>query len=156
MALPVKAFQNRNTVILPFRLCIGVLFIYASLHKIEAPANFAQTIADFEVLPHWSINAVAVFLPWIELWAGICLVLGILVRSNALVLALLLTAFSWATLINVLRGSNIDCGCFISDTKRPVTGLTVVRDIIWLAMTATLVALERRMFSLRILPLRRL
>jgi hypothetical protein len=46
--------------------------------------------------------------------------LGVLVRSNALVLSTLLIAFSCATLINVLRGSNINCGCFVSRTPIPV------------------------------------
>jgi uncharacterized membrane protein YphA (DoxX/SURF4 family) len=126
-----------------------MLFIYASLHKIQGPANFADTIASFEVLPHWSVNSVAVILPWIELWGGVCLLVGIFVRSNALLLGMLLIAFSMATLLNVLRGSNIDCGCFFEDVGHPITGWTVARDIAWLAMAVTVVVLERRVFSFR-------
>jgi uncharacterized membrane protein YphA (DoxX/SURF4 family) len=154
MALSLQSLQNRNSIILPFRLYIGSLFIYASLHKIEDPSSFAQTIANFEVLPHWSINAIAIVLPWIELLGGIFLVLGVFVRSNALVLSILLIAFAGATLINVLRGSNINCGCFLDDVESPITAWTVIRDIIWFAMTVTLVALERRMFSWRKLQIR--
>ena len=152
MRLSVKRLQNRNTVILPLRLYIGVLFIYASIHKIEGPANFAETIASFEVLPHWSINGVAVVLPWVEFWGGVCLLLGIFVRSNALVLGMLLIAFSVAALLNVLRGSNISCGCFLQDAGHAITGWTVARDVVWLVMTAAIFVLERRMFSFRRLP----
>lgn len=152
MRLSVKRLQNRNTVILPLRLYIGALFIYASIHKIEGPANFAETIASFEVLPHWSINGIAVVLPWVELWGGVCLLLGIFVRSNALVLGMLLIAFSMAAFLNVLRGSNISCGCFLEDVGHAITGWTVARDVVWLAITAAIVVLERRMFSFRRLP----
>lgn len=149
MILPLKRLLNRNTIILLFRLYIGGLFIYASIHKIEGPANFAETIAGFEVLPHWSINAVAVVLPWIEFWGGVFLVLGVFVRSSALVLGILLAFFSAATFLNVHRGVNIDCGCFLGDINHPITTWTVIRDIIWLAMAAALFVLERRMFSFR-------
>jgi uncharacterized membrane protein YphA (DoxX/SURF4 family) len=149
MTFPVKRLRNRNTVILPLRLYIGILFIYASLHKIEAPANFAETIASFEVLPHWSINGVAVILPWVELWGGVSLVVGIFVRSSALVLGTLLITFSVATLVNVLRGSNISCGCLFEHAGHPITGWIVARDIAWLAMATTIVVLERRSFSFR-------
>jgi putative oxidoreductase len=149
MRLTVKRFKNRNTVILPLRFYIGALFVYASIHKIQEPANFAEMIAGFEVLPYWSINVVAVFLPWVELWGGVYLLLGMFVRSSALVLGMLLVAFSVATLLNVLRGSNINCGCFLENANHPITGWSVARDVVWLVMTTTIVVLERRMFSFR-------
>jgi putative oxidoreductase len=142
-------FKGRNRVLIPLRIYIGGLFIYASLHKIEGPSNFAGTVASFELLPYWSVNAVAIILPWIEFWSGVFLVLGVFVRSSALTVCALLSVFFGATLVNVIRGSNIDCGCFVSDKSQPITYWTVTRDAAWLAMAVTIFILERRVLSLR-------
>ena len=53
------------------RLLIGGLFIYASVHKIFDPLDFAASIRNYNILPaSWS-NMTAVILPWIELGVGV-------------------------------------------------------------------------------------
>jgi hypothetical protein len=150
MLSSLKKFANRNVIILPLRLYIGGLFVYACIHKITDPADFANTVASYEMLPHWAVNLVAVMLPWMEFWAGVLLVLGVFVRSSAMLLSMFLAVFSVGALVNLLRGAQISCGCFSSDINYAISLWTVTRDVIWLQMALTILfLLERRVVSSR-------
>jgi putative oxidoreductase len=99
------------------RLLIGGLFIYASAHKIYYPLDFAAAIRNYSLLPpSWS-NFVALTLPWIELGAGIFLILGIQTRPSALITTGLLGIFLGALIYAFHIGLDIDCGCFSSSAS---------------------------------------
>ncbi|MBF0258252.1 MAG: DoxX family membrane protein [Desulfamplus sp.] len=115
------------------RLYIGGIFIYASLHKINLPSEFSDNIASYMLIPHWLVNPMAVFLPWIELVSGVCLVSGIRVRASAAVICTLLGIFTIAVVVVLLNKIPIDCGCF-QNVGDPVSWLTAGRDLIWLIM----------------------
>ena len=96
------------------RWFLGVLFVYASYHKIMDPAGFAKIIFGYDLFPAVSINVIAVVLPYIELTAGLALILGIFPRAAAVIISGLLMAFILAISINAIRGHEFDCGCFSS------------------------------------------
>ncbi|MFA5906644.1 MAG: MauE/DoxX family redox-associated membrane protein [Desulfobacula sp.] len=115
------------------RFYLGGLFIYASLNKINFPAEFSDNIAAYVLVPHFFVNPMAVFMPWIELVSGVCLVAGIRVRASATVICTLLALFITALVIVLLKKTPIDCGCF-QNVGDPVSHVTLIRDLIWLAM----------------------
>lgn len=94
------------------RWVLGTAFIYASYHKIIEPAQFAKVIYGYYLFPAFTINFIAIVLPFIELFCGLALVLGIYPRSAALIINFLLAAFIMALSINMIRGQEFDCGCF--------------------------------------------
>jgi len=104
--------QRSSLLELVLRWITGVSFIYASIHKIAAPAAFAKIIYGYYLFPDASINLIAVILPFVELAAGMALILGIYPRSAGLIVCTLLTLFSLAVSVNLLRGHQFDCGCF--------------------------------------------
>jgi len=100
------------------RVVLGLTFIFASWHKMINPADFAKIIYGYGVFPEISINFIAIFLPYIEFMAGICLITGILPGSSLFIINALLTAFIFLIGFNLLRGHQFDCGCFsVSDTQ---------------------------------------
>ncbi len=115
------------------RFFIGGVFIYASLNKINYPAEFSDNIASYLLVPHFLVNPMAVFLPWIELVSGVCLVAGIRVRASAAVICTLLGIFTMALMVVLVKKTPIDCGCF-QNVGDPVSVLTLGRDLIWLGM----------------------
>ncbi len=115
------------------RFYIGGIFIYASLHKINFPEEFSDNIASYLIVPYWLVNPTAVFLPWIELVSGVCLMAGVRVRASASIICGLLGVFTIAVIIVLIKKTPIDCGCF-QNVGDPVSWLTVGRDIIWLSM----------------------
>ncbi|MBF0210534.1 MAG: DoxX family membrane protein [Desulfamplus sp.] len=115
------------------RFYIGGIFVYASIHKINFPAEFSDNIASYLIVPHWLVNPTAIFLPWIELVSGVCLVAGIRVRASVSIICGLLGLFTVAVIIVLIKKTPIDCGCF-QNVGDPVSWLTVLRDLTWLAM----------------------
>ena len=74
---------------------------------------------NFRVLPIFAENVVALALPWIELVAALALILNIRARSGALVVTGLLAGFTVAIIVALVRGLDIECGCFgTSDASR--------------------------------------
>jgi len=69
-------------------------------------------IYNYKLAPGWAINALAITLPWVELLAGLALILGVWKREAAALIGLMLLAFIAAVGINLARGHAIDCGCF--------------------------------------------
>lgn len=94
------------------RLALGGVFIYAGLVKALDVAGFAGSVANYQILPYRLNFLVAATLPYIELAAGLLLVFNRQVRSAALLLGGLNAVFMAALLSVILRGLDIDCGCF--------------------------------------------
>lgn len=118
---------------LAFRLYLGGVFVYASVYKIGYAAEFAETVASYQIVPALAVNSVALVLPWLELICGSLLVAGVRVRTVSAMLGGLLVIFCVAVLINLLRETPIDCGCFHTIDDR-MTWLTLARDLTWLGM----------------------
>ncbi|MGA2400987.1 MAG: MauE/DoxX family redox-associated membrane protein [Syntrophobacteraceae bacterium] len=94
------------------RLYLGYFFIYASLSKIPYPAQFAEAIANYGLIPYVFLNLQAVILPWIELITGLFLIIGFKSRTSVIVIGLLLIIFDVMILINMYQGAPIACGCY--------------------------------------------
>ncbi|HUO84996.1 MAG TPA: MauE/DoxX family redox-associated membrane protein [Thermoanaerobaculia bacterium] len=125
------------------QIALGVIFVAAALPKIVDPPSFAQMIYNYRILPGAFINLTALLLPWIELMAGLALILGIWRRTAAVIIGAMLLVFIVAIAFNLVRGNAIDCGCFNvadagkSDEQRLVDMMwTIVRDVAMLAMVA--------------------
>lgn len=121
-----KAFQ---TLVVIMRIALGAMFLYAGLNKIADPAGFAQAVYNYHVLPAFLVNITAIVLPWVEVIAGACLVLGLWIPGGALIVSGLLLVFSVALGFNLARGLDIACGCFSSSrTAEKITWWYLLRD----------------------------
>ena len=72
-----------------FRFVLGYVFIYASIGKIINPFDFSIAIQNYRILPDSLTNFMAIILPWMELYCGLFLILGIFSRVSAGTLSLL-------------------------------------------------------------------
>jgi len=108
----LKKIFNNSWGELSVRWFLGITFIYASYHKIGDPAYFAKIIYGYYLFPAFSINIIAIFLPFLELISGLAIILGIYPRSAAIIINGMLLAFIMALAINLVRGQQFDCGCF--------------------------------------------
>ena len=121
------------------RLVVGGIFLWAGITKVIDPAGFATNVVNYRVLPDAFVNLLAVTLPWIEIIAGLLLVLGIWMRASALVIAVLTCVFLVAVGQAVARELNINCGCFGTMEGRKV-GLALLAQDAALLVTAAWLA----------------
>ena len=117
------------------RWILGTVFLIAGAAKIPHPAEFAQSISNYALLPSTSllIPSLAIILPWLEAAAGLFLILGLLSSSSALILATLSAVFGLAVLTALARGLNIECGCFVGNNE-PVSWLHPLVDLALLGL----------------------
>lgn len=120
------------------RIYIGAIFITASMYKINYPGEFAETIASYQIVPFWGVNLMALIMPWTELICGLMLVLGLRTRAMAVLAGSMLVVFCVAIVATLARGIPIGCGCFTS-IEDPLSWITLLRDLLWLAMTAQVI-----------------
>lgn len=99
-------------ILLAFRFVVGGVFIWAGFLKILDPLDFAQNIANYRVFPQAASFFLALVLPWIELACGFFLILGIFRDAASLVLSALIVVFLGLIVATLIRGLDIDCGCF--------------------------------------------
>lgn len=112
------------------RLLLAIIFIWAAVHKIWDPADFAMNVATYQLLPLSLINLQAIGLPWVEVVVGVTLIVGLWTRESALVTVGMNLMFIVAIVITLYRGEEIMCGCFASgDVGHQIGWDLVIRDI---------------------------
>jgi len=135
------------------RILMGGIFLLAGLAKIADPVRFMLTLREFDLFPRVIISFLAVYLPWLELLLGLSLILGLLYRTSALMLAFLNFLFMLAILSVISRGIVVDCGCFglFADAlKLPDMAdyKAVIRNIIFVSLCVYLFFAGNTIFSL--------
>src|SRR5687768_12512522 len=94
------------------RLVVGTVWVVAGLLKLPDPAENVRAVRAYQLLPEAVVPAVGYALPILELLLGICLVLGLLTRLNAVLSGVLLVGFIIGIASAWARGLEIECGCF--------------------------------------------
>ena len=141
-----KRLIGSQWVLLASRLYLGLVFIFASWHKIMAPEIFALDVATYQLLPLWAVNGFALVLPWVELLAGAMLILGLRARAAALLVLCMMLSFILALLWALHLGLDMACGCFASQAAaedHAISWHTMIRDLIWFLMAFYVVTLDR-------------
>jgi putative oxidoreductase len=133
------------------QIALGALFVAAALPKIVDPPGFAHMVYNYRLVPGVLVNLMGLVMPWLELLAGLALVLGIWTRTSAAMIGGLLLVFIAAISLNLARGNAIDCGCFdmsaagksVAERLLDMRGV-VVRDAGMLVLVAQILWATRR------------
>ncbi len=128
----MAGFLRSRPALIVSRLILGGIFIYASIDKIAHPDQFAEIVYNYKLMPGMTVNVMAIVLPWVEMVAGLFLVLGLWIKDSAAILGALLLVFIGAIGINLARGLDFDCGCFSTAGHKNASILLIVRDLVLL------------------------
>ncbi len=112
----MKFLENKYLIFIS-RLVVGFILVIAAVTKIAEPEAFAKSILAYKLIPLFLVNIVAIIIPWIELIIGIFLIFGIFLGGSSLLSAGLFCMFAIIIAISLLRGLEINCGCFGADTS---------------------------------------
>jgi len=142
--------KAKQYFLLTLRVTLGLVFIYAGLLKTRDPIAFAGSVAAYKLLPYFLNYLVAVTIPWVELTCGIFLLIGYRVRAAAGITAAMNILFIILLASTIMRGLDIDCGCFRQGGEKTSAWIAIMRDILFLSAALILFTekKERKFFSL--------
>lgn len=142
--MQIRDVLESTPALLVSRLILGGVFVYAAWDKILHPDQFAQIVLNYKLMPDMAVNLLAIFLPWLEIIAGLFLILGIVPRESAGILAALLLVFIVAIAVNLARGLDFNCGCFsTSADQKSASYWLIARDIVLLLPAAHVMLFSR-------------
>jgi len=125
------------------RVALGAVFLVAALGKIADLPAFAGQVENYRIAPLWSVNLIAMTLPWAELLAGLALVLGVRARAGAVVALAFMLLFTVAVGSAWARGLDFECGCF-GKAGAAVVGARKFAENVGLSLLAGLATLRPR------------
>src|SRR6059058_552084 len=124
-------------------LIIAAVFIYAGAIKALDPVQFAHDIDNYKILP-WTVGVgLAFYLPWLEIFCGLALIVRRLYLGGLSILTALISVFLVATIAAKVRGLDITCGCFghasqhWSFSSHLATNLAILAGLLALLFKAT-------------------
>ncbi len=116
------------------RLLVAAVFVAAAIPKLLDPLAFSEAISNYRVFPYWSWNALAALVPMLELVAAAMLLCRSTRRAGALLLGGLTLAFIALIASVIVRGVDVECGCFgQSSAPESVGWPLLLRDLLLLA-----------------------
>jgi len=120
------------------RLSLAAIFIYAGVIKATDVVAFAGQVANYQLLPYAWNFVVAAALPYVEILCGFLLLLNRKVRPSLLVLLFLNSVFIVALASVMMRGFDIDCGCFNPDSNTSTPPIAaIMRDFVFVLLILT-------------------
>jgi uncharacterized membrane protein YphA (DoxX/SURF4 family) len=131
---PASILDNKVS---PFlcRIILGGIFVYAAAGKILYPASFAEAVSNYQLLPLKLTNMVAITLPWIEFVAGLLLLNGFRTKTGNAIIFFCLCLFTVGVVAAIVRGLDINCGCFSEASRR--VGLSFLAEEMLLLLMST-------------------
>jgi uncharacterized membrane protein YphA (DoxX/SURF4 family) len=112
------------------RLILAGVFIYSGYVKVQETLQFAVAISGYKMVPENLIYPMAKYLPWVEIFLGLAILIGWKIRYFSAATAALLFFFIVVLAITISRGIEASCGCFGLDEK--ISPLTILRDSLFL------------------------
>jgi putative oxidoreductase len=142
--------KGKHSFLLTLRIGLGLVFIYAGILKIRDPIAFAGSVAAYKVLPYFFNYLVAATIPWLEATCGLFLIFGIRIRAVTGITAAMNILFILLLASTIVRGLDIDCGCFRQGGEKTSAWIAIMRDFLFLSVALILFTEQKeRRFSTR-------
>lgn len=121
----------------------GGVFVWSGFLKAQDPGAFIISVRSFRILHDPYAAWLALFLPWLEIFAGLAVITGLGRRGGLLLLNLSLVMFAIALVSAWSRGIDVDCGCFGGKDSETQIVDALVRDVVLLAVGGWLMLRKR-------------
>jgi uncharacterized membrane protein YphA (DoxX/SURF4 family) len=122
------------------RFAVGGLLLVAGLAKLGDRDRFSVSLRGFPFMSRLLVTdrrarLGASGLAMVEALSGMAFMIGYGIRVTAVVILILLSVFSLAVSLVLLRGQRMPCGCFGSASSEPVTSVALVRNAVLIGLT---------------------
>ncbi len=142
-----KIIENR-WVWLTARVLLGAVFLAAAVTKIQDMSGFVDTVVGYHMLPEALARLYGWVVPWVELYAGVALILGVFTRFTALLTIPMTLSFVVASIYAIANATAGPCGCFgnFISLNHP-TSLTI--DVVMIIMALILLQKDKSFLAMR-------
>lgn len=128
-----------ESILIAARALGAAVFGAAVLGKLRHREEFVGVVANYRIVPASLARATASLVVVLEASAALSLATGLALRLGAQLAVALLLGFAAAMVVNLLRGrTEIDCGCFQSSLRQPLSSALVFRNVCLVAALAPL------------------
>lgn len=124
-----------------FRFLLASILLISGLAKLRRRSELVRAVDGYRLFPDPLVGPVAAALAPLELAIGLLLAFGLVTRYAAIGALALLGLFTAGILVNLVRGREIDCGCFGLASRQRISWATVARNG-GLVLIATTIAIE--------------
>ncbi len=114
--------------ILILRIILAGIFALAAFSKLADKVAFRNAVVEFG-LPGRMVGPISLLLPWLELGVVFLLLLSRSGKLGGIAALALLTGFSAAIAVNLVRGRKPDCHCFGQLHSAPIGWKTIARNM---------------------------
>ena len=99
-------------IALAIQMAIGVAFLWSGFVKARHPIEFIAGLKNYDLIPEKLVPLAALCLIALEFSAGVSHVAGIHLGKSLPIFIGMLSVFSTAVIISLIRGKSIPCMCF--------------------------------------------
>ena len=132
----MRKFLDNDWLTLAARIALATILFYAAQDKILNPDTFYDSIENYDLLAESFIYPLSRILPWIEVAIGLAFLLGIKTRFTGFIASLMFIVFIAAISSTIVRGLEIDCGCFAAAEDAPGSPYgAIARDVGFLILS---------------------
>lgn len=126
--------QLNGWILRLIRIVLAGFFIVAGGLKIVDPKSLTAAIETYQVLPYSFAVLLSLYMPWLEVLAGLGVLFKQFYSGSLLIIGALLLLFTVALVQGWVRGLDVTCGCFGNTDQENQTNypLLVGRDILLL------------------------
>lgn len=126
---------RKNEILIKiFRIILGIVFLYSAYSKLKNPLVFSESIYNYQILGMVLSAWAAVLVPVLEGIVGVGLITGLWLRESLILTAALYMVFDLMILQAMIRGLDIDCGCFSPGDSGPIDIYKIMQNVILTAM----------------------
>lgn len=145
-------FLKKVNIFVILRFILAMIFIVSGTEKLLSPVeNFIFAIQSYDIVPFPELEElIALVFPWIELFVGVFLLLGLWTKLSLIGTAAMACGFIFFVGQGMFRRlSLIDCGCFGDLAHFPIWVTFILDWVILLVSAFLIIKLDQvKLFSL--------
>jgi putative oxidoreductase len=124
---------SRLTTVLA--IVVGIVFLRSSVPHLLNQYDFLDSVLNYKMLPISVAEFTASWLPWMQIVLASCLIFAVFRRAAWSFSIVLFVGFFVAQLSVLVRGLEIDCGCFgKSDTPISIVSVSLVLGLAFISI----------------------
>lgn len=124
----LRLFSLTEATFFASRLALGFVLFISAIPHLDNPYQFAQSVANYQILPGFLVSVAAVFIPVVQLVIAFAMLFVSSWRNSAAKWACAISAlFLFVQAQALARGLNISCGCFGTGLDDEIGGKSLLQ-----------------------------